>query len=1048
MLISAAARSVSKRILAVFLLMVFLGMSLPALASTVGVLSGTITGTANKLVDHATINAVSPSGSYKTTTDARGFFSITGVQQDTYTVSVMAPGYEAIAVTGVTVSPDQTTPFAITMSATIKNIGRAASRSTTSAYQPALTTDTYTLGTQQIATQLGKKGQTSESSLLASLPGASLDSSGYPVLRGGRENEEGFQFEGIDYTDAFTNQFVNSLSLNNPGGFQLTPGAGDASSGNSGTGVINLLLKRGTYPAFGSAEFDSVVFPFTHQLSTEYGFATPNGRFSNYFTFTGENQFAQIGAYGSAAIPLNAFNSRTFSTRRDVANVMTYKFGKDNGQKIEFVYQNQEIEFLTNYAGLPPNFKTNDPFELSSLVTGSSVKNAAGASVTPPLTIAQIQSLITLYPGQSSATAALNILSGDQQPNETYKFQYSISPNAASYLSAKYYQVNAVTFFESPFTGLDNFGSSTYSLQGGKRTGFQLDGTYQVNDKNLLKFGGKYELVQPIFDAHANGEGLFAIGADSRATNAAGAPIPEILDFLPGGYLAQHGFASQLIPEFVDQAAIVRHDKAFYADNTFSPNSKTKIDLGLRLDATDITYPNGNAGTFLFSPAQTVNGVYQFPSNTKDPMVLQPRVATSYQLDRNNTVRFAYSRSVEMPPLAFVDEGIGSHFYSSLPYANLAPTAAVCGNLGNATCANYGQQLFWENQLAFNGNPLVQPLKPETFTNYEMSFSHQFGGNVAAKITPYFRRGYDALVSSATVKTDVNGAPLISSTTGAFLFNPPIDSNLGIEKTTGVELYITKDNPGPGFSGSFSANYINEFSSVIPLTGSEDFFPSIPAQSLILGNVYRVGFLSPFNMTAAISYKTRGGFRINPILSYNEGYPINFGNITSMFLGTRAFNVPNTNVTSSFGSTSTPNYVDTQNPGSVFKPNIAATRGTPESPAAGGILSAQRMTASMSFEFSPPSQNGKGGTYGLFISNLFNQLYGQPTLNTRWQPVANGIGGPQSGQTALAQTEFAQGQFNFTQRAGNQPYLLTPNGSTQTIGSGPRTLRFYYQLAF
>src|SRR6185312_3500606 len=130
--------------------------------------------------------------------------------------------------------------------------------------------------------------------------------------------------------------------------------------------------------------------------------------------------------------------------RRDVADVMTYKFGKDNNQRFEFVYQNQQIEFRNNYAGLPPNFKTNDQFELSALVTGSSAKNGAGTAITTPLTIPQIQSLITLYPGQTSATAPLNIYSGDQQPNETYKLQYSVSPNSASYLSAKYYQVNSV----------------------------------------------------------------------------------------------------------------------------------------------------------------------------------------------------------------------------------------------------------------------------------------------------------------------------------------------------------------------------------------------------------------------------------------------------------------------------------------------------------------------------------------------------------------------------------------------------------------------------
>jgi hypothetical protein len=1027
--ITALAGRASKRVLALVLLMAFvLSLSAPAFASSVGVLSGTIQGAGNTLVDHATITAVSPSGTYKATTDAKGFFSITGVQQDTYTVTVTAPGYTAANVSGVTVNADQTTPFATTLSKTIITIGRTAARSTTSAYQPAVTTDTYNLGQSQIQTQLGKKGSVSETNLLASLPGASLDSSGYPVLRGGRENEEGFQFEGIDYTDAFSNQFVNSLSLNNPGGFQLTPGAGDASSGNSGTGVINLLLKRGTYPAFGSAEFDVLAAPYTHELAAEYGFATPNGRFSNYSTFTGQNQFSQIGAFGASAIPLGAFNSTTFTTSRDLADVMTFKFGKDNNQKIEFLYQNQQVNFLTNYGGLPPNYLTNDPQEIALGKTDSGV---AG------ITTAQLQALFPLANGQISPTAPLNTLSGQQQPNETYKMQYSISPTSSTYLTAKYYQVNAVSNFNLLNTGIDTsvIEGPEAVLQGGKRTGFQIDGTYQLNDKNLLKFGGKYEFVQPVDDLVLDLADVTALGEFSALFGSGKA---EINDFLPGGYLARNGFTNQQVPLFLKQTSVNRYDTAYYADDTFSPNAKMKIDLGLRLDASDYSLPNQSSGAIFYPQASLVNGAYPLTSQQKDPFVLQPRLATSYQFGRNDAVRFAFSRSVEMAPIADIDKGASSSYYANLPYAGLAATGAVCGPTANLTCANYGQQLYWEGENTFEGIP-IQPIKPETFSNYEFSLSHQFGGNIAMKLTPYYRRGYDALVSTATVKT-LNGAPVLSSS-GAFTFNPAVASNAGVEKTTGVEFYVTKDNPGPGFSGSFSANYINEFSNVIPLTGSEDFFPSIPAQSVLLGNLYRVGFLSPFNMTAAVSYKTRSGWRVNPIVAYNIGYPINIGDITSTFIGSTPFNVINTNVTSSFGTTSTTNYVDTQNPGSVFKPNIAATRGTPESPAAGGILSAQRLTASASFEFSPPTQNGKGGTYGLLISNLFNQLYSQPALNSRWQPVATGISGPQSGQTALAQTEAIEGQFNFFARSGQLPYTLNPSNS-------PRTYRLYYQLAF
>src|SRR5476649_313272 len=123
---SAVARVASWRILTAVLLLVCVSMStVRAMASTVGVLSGTISATGHKPVDHATITAKSPSGSYKAFTDHRGFFSMTGVQPDTYTVSVTVPGYQTTSVTGVTVSPGQTTPFSVTLSVTTQTSAMA-----------------------------------------------------------------------------------------------------------------------------------------------------------------------------------------------------------------------------------------------------------------------------------------------------------------------------------------------------------------------------------------------------------------------------------------------------------------------------------------------------------------------------------------------------------------------------------------------------------------------------------------------------------------------------------------------------------------------------------------------------------------------------------------------------------------------------------------------------------------------------------------------------------------------------------------------------------
>ena len=140
------------------------------------------------------------------------------------------------------------------------------------------------------------------------------------------------------------------------------------------------------------------------------------------------------------------------------------------------------------------------------------------------------------------------------------------------------------------------------------------------------------------------------------------------------------------------------------------------------------------------------------------------------------------------------------------------------------------------------------------------------------------------------------------------------------------------------------------------------------------------------------------------------------------------------------GSTGAPQYVDPRNPGTLFAPNVDASRGTPESNSAGGVLSAARFSpVQLTIEYTSPKN--PRSTFGFVVYNFFNQLYGQPALNTRYQPIATGIAGPYSGYTSFATNPVYYGFRNYTAVGGNQAYLLSPN-------SVPRTVDFYYQFNF
>lgn len=1019
-------------------------------AGTTGTISGTVTDAKSGApIVGATVAAVSASATLKTKTNGAGFFSLTGVSPDTYTLSFAYPGTQPTSITGVNVFADQVADVSTKLEKSLTTIGRVTARSQGGAYQPTQTQDTYTVTSAQIQTTLGRTDALSESNLLVSLPGASYDSSGYPVLRGGRENEEGFQFEGIDYTDAFTSQFINSLNLTpGVGSLQLTPGSGDASTGNAGTGAINLIAKRGSYPGFGSIQGTAQTPDYNHELGVEYGIASPSGRLSSYTAFQGQRAAGNSFGRNADARQVGRFFTTTDQNYNDLLENLIYKFGKNNSQSLQFFAEVGQSNFTNTYGGYRSlTYKSADPYFL------------ANAGAFTGLTNAQIQSLLPLDPYQPSVTSKLDRSPiAYYQPNNTFKLQYSNNFDASTFFTVKAYRTDAVVTFDFPYDGSALFFSDFYLKQGGQRTGTSFDATKQLGSKNLIQIGGKYEFLHPVYDFFNTNDGFFTTAFTG-----------QVYDFIPNdascpfgvdggcGYLASQGLTNPgKIPQNNEYSSTNRQDFALYLTDTISPSSKTKISAGVRLDGanyrlrtTDSQYyapakidpatgfPLDNTGKVVMSDAMPY--AIDVPNEKLHPIVIEPRLAIAQQLGASDSIRASFGRSVEFPSLGVVDLGVGRGAYDR--FKGIAPNLAICGVTGNLTCRNYADELYWANQNTFEGVP-YQPVLPATFTNYDFSYSHQFKNNVGVKVTPFYRRGYNVTALVSNPRVDAGGKPLLNAD-GTVIFGPPSATNLGINRTTGVEFLLTKEAP-LGFSGQLSATYINELSNVIPGSGNEDFFPTIPSQSLALGNQYRVGFLSPFQATAAFQYKTKGGLRINPQIYYVRGYPIGQGNLTAAYVNGIPANVLNTNATNANGSSSAFNYVDTENPGSVFKPNIAATRGTPDGNAAGALLSRAAVFTNLTLEFSKP---GSKSTVGVQIFNLFGNVYNgfgggnNTTVNTRYQPIATGVSGPLSGYstTAALFPSLGTAAYNTPAVNGQSPYQIRP----RTEGT---QYQFYYNL--
>jgi hypothetical protein len=513
--------------------------------------------------------------------------------------------------------------------------------------------------------------------------------------------------------------------------------------------------------------------------------------------------------------------------------------------------------------------------------------------------------------------------------------------------------------------------------------------------------------------------------------------------------------------------------------DTINIGSRVTFDIGARMDGA--VYRSYNPFCFFNGCAanpQDVDPSTVTPQYTQ-PSVFEPRGSLAVQITKNDALRFSYGRSVNLIP----GQGYGTPFQifnmpSQLNYIPALDSAAApeCGNNLNASrvsatnpaglvqCQTYGQQLYWSNDQ--QDAPDVGGTLPPIYNNYDVAYQHQFANGMGLRLTGFYKRGYNVatlLLLHASAPDPNTGVPNIVIYGGG---------SSGVERTTGSEFYFTLPDRREGFSGYLSATYINSFSNIPPgSSGEEGVDPLYNASTAANNLLFHVGYLAPVTAHAGLVYRTHG-FRVNPIFSYDNGYPIGVGNLTAFgangfvvgYLNGKPTQVTQTNLglaspcvyVSSCGNTGATslatNYVDPANPGSYLNPNIAATRGTNEGNDAGALRSHDRLGIDLDLEY----ELNKRSTLGAYIGNVFNNPYGlsalsngiEPFANNRYQAVANGVAGPMTGTTSSGfyngtvpvQNSYNGGVANYpTYDCGYCAYVLPPGGTG-------RSLRFYYQL--
>jgi hypothetical protein len=1019
-------------------------------AALTGQVSGTITdGVTHAPISGAKVVATSPSGTYSALTNARGVFSLIGVAPDTYTFTFEKTGYAVVTVPGITVLPDDTKTVDERLTVEVRTLSTVrVTRSASSAYQPNATETSYAVTSKALQTQLGKSFNTDESSLLASLPSVTKDSSGTIKIRGGFDFQTAYQFEGIDYTlpnaslQSRAGNVANFNLLNGVGSLQLIPGGGDSSHGDTGTGLIALSAKRGAYPAFGMIDLEANVLggnwqnlgdPLYHQAGFEYGVATPNGRWSEYVGFTGVRQDFQFGPRGSDITKLAALIATTNATvantpgsqqQDDLVNNLFYRFGSRKQEQLQLFYQRQSVAqdlAFVDTLGLQNSGNVGHP----------------GPGLLTPL---QMLAIYPIFPGADIPGPALGSNTFDS-PFTAFKLEYSNSFSPAVFGTMRFYRAIDIQRESLPQSGLFT------PANGGARSGVAAEISAQAGSKHYVEFGGKFDFAKPFgttvdvtqANAFAGGYQDFTVvkingfnhiqtfsplaAFDFLPATSAGCPflyhVPASTQTIsvPCGYIAQR-FTTGIprLPSAIYGPTVRQQIYAGFAQDTIAMSPAWKIQAGLRLDGYNFLVPDDPSNP----PA--IDAV-------RHQRLFEPHIGITHIMGPRDSIRATFGRTLAIPLPSFLGNNVErssfAQFQGIPSFDNLTGKPAVyCGVKFDQPCLNYADQLYWITRdvlytdpsrsvqgLGVTSSPPAQPLHGATFSNYDITYSHDFGRGLGFRLTPFYRRGYDIVENSRNVVA-------FDPFTGAQTLGPLFESNLGIQKATGVELDFTRDADF-GLSGQFSATYINQI-------GNDPPGQYLPTASLALGNLYHSPNLSPLEATLALNYRNRSGIRINPVISVNDGYPTGIGLMGAFYINGVAYNLPNTDAT--IGNVNgAPQYVDPQNPGTLFDPHIAASRGVnAETSAAGGFLSKPSANVNVTFEFTPP---GTRRTFGLAVTNVFNQLYGVPQFNHLYvDPVSTGVRGPGNG----AATGYPLDAFP------TSPYVIVPILQ-------PTTFRVYVQ---
>src|SRR5579872_2257900 len=1016
------------------LLLVTTGQATRTLAGTTGGINGTVTDNAGHPIAAADIAAVAPSYRTKTTTGTNGFYALSGLPPDTYALTFSKSGYQTQNVPGVTINQDQVYTLNMTLVSEVKTIGRIPVRGSTALVQPTLTVNQYTVNPQSVENITGTPQNLSETQVLNALPGITTDNSGYPIIRGGAENDEGFELEGIDATEPVTGQFINSLVLNGVGRLQLSTGGYDVSEGNTNSGVVNIVTKRGTYPGSGEATA-RINWPNNdHRLAFDYGNATPDNRFSYYVSFQGSR--SQLSYGDDKTFLPRLVGATNYEGGNDVVTNFFYHWGSGSANELQYYSDTGDNLFnsanLVNTALLP--YATNN--NVNRIIGGQ----GSGLFTNP---VTSMIDFAPTFPGQVGTFQNTGYPDHEDENHVIQKLNYKRQFNASSFAQLRVFRTQSTVNFLLPWDGgaLADF----YEYAQSDNHGMAFDYSNQLNNQHELSIGAESVYTLPHFRLAVPSSTMFTDPLECglacallqltstfnpAAPNGYVGPLQAALGAPVTGPLTQLPANDSYLTDHI-------HRNYAYIRDRWQPTDRWTVTAGVRWDQEILDLPS-NAGTQnLFYTVNSAGTFVDIPgaaigNDVTRPNQVSPRLALSYAANARDVFKASYGRFIEFTPASNIENTyviqpqaasctIASGCFTPLP--GYSPTCVNGADPAhaNAPCNainNLHQQII--EDLNKNNFAQYTPVRPQKAVSADFSWEHDFGSGLQLKISPYYRKGTDYVVASTPL--------LFTLPDGTSVFGSPRESNAGINKNTGVEFALDKDNSF-GWSGFLHATYDNTLANY-----NSDFFPSVNQAAVDLGHYFHVSYLAPVTAQLDVNYNTHSGWHFIGDFPYESGYHYGVGTMTFVYLPTgpggalRPTHVLNTDLAAgALGLntfTSAYYFTDPTDPGTILHPNIVGSRGTPEGQDPGSLSGPARLFANLTVA----RDVGEGAhrmQLGLHVANLFGN-YTNAVIggNSTFRPNGLGSFGPTSGH----RSGFLAANEPYVFNRSPNPYENEPTG--------------------